>query len=82
MATLLFFGRLADTFGTGQTVTDLPEDVTDTARLRTWLDTTHELAGTLLEPTIRIAVNDEIVAEPAPLNNGDIIAFLPPVGGG
>ena len=82
MATLLYFGRLSETLGTSSQMLLLPPDVADTAALRTWLDTTYELDGAMQEASIRIAINDEIVAEPAPLSDGDTIAFLPPVGGG
>lgn len=82
MAQLLYFGRLMDTLGTPQETIALPATVRDTAALREWLDADRVLGGTLLEKTVRLAVNNEIVAEPHPISDGDEIAFMPPVGGG
>ncbi|MEO0983172.1 MAG: molybdopterin converting factor subunit 1 [Pseudomonadota bacterium] len=82
MARLLYFGRLSDVTGHAEETRDLPSDVADTAALRRWLDADHAADGALLEASVRLAVNSEIVMDPAPVSNGDEIAFMPPVGGG
>jgi molybdopterin converting factor subunit 1 len=82
MATLLFLGRLADSLGQTEQSCDLPPNIRTSTHLRAWLDERHDLNGVLLEPTVRVAINDEIISDPAPLSNTDVIAFLPPVGGG
>lgn len=82
MANLLFFGRTADLAGAGQSVQALPRHIGDTAALRAWLDKEKQACGAFLETSIRIAINSEIVTEPAPVCNADEIAFMPPVGGG
>ena len=82
MATILFFGRLSDTVQISAEIRALPETVTSTTHLRTWLDTAHNTGGALLEKTIRIAINNEIAHEPAAIKDADEIAFMPPVGGG
>lgn len=82
MAQLLYFGRLMDTLGTGEETIALPATIRDTAALRRWLDEGRGLDGALLEKTVRLAVNSEIVNDPHPVSDSDEIAFMPPVGGG
>lgn len=82
MAQLIFFGRLADIVDRPSQMIDLPGDIQDTQALRVWLDTRQSTGGALLEKTVRIAINSEIVVDPAPVSNADEIAFMPPVGGG
>lgn len=82
MARLLYFGRLTDTTGTAHQTVDLPSSIADTAALRQWADAEHGGSGILLEDTVRLAINNEIAEEPAPVSNTDEIAFMPPVGGG
>lgn len=82
MAKLLFFGRLADIVGQPSQSVCLPGEIEDTLALRAWLDTRYSTRGALQEKTVRIAINSEIVVDPAPLTNADEIAFMPPVGGG
>ena len=81
MAKLLYFGRLTDITGTSSETLPLAE-ITTTTALRKALDDTYGASGALLEPSVRIAINNEMVAEPATVNDEDEIAFMPPVGGG
>jgi molybdopterin converting factor small subunit len=39
-------------------------------------------AGALDDVTLRTAVNKHYVSEPVPLDDGDEVAFIPPVQGG
>lgn len=82
MAQLLYFGRLMDTFGAAEETITLPPNVRDTHALRQWLDNERSLDGIVLEKTVRVAVNSEIVNDPHPVSDSDEIAFMPPVGGG
>ncbi len=82
MATLLYFGRLSDVTGKPSEELQLPDEVSTAGELRLWLDQRFEANGTLLEPTVRIAVNSEISFDADPIRDGDEIAFMPPVGGG
>ncbi|MEO0884168.1 MAG: MoaD/ThiS family protein [Pseudomonadota bacterium] len=79
---ILYFGRLIDVTGKSEETHAVPNTVTDTSQLRDWLDSQYGATGALLENTVRIAINSEIVAEPAPLSGAREIAFMPPVGGG
>lgn len=82
MAKLLYFGRLSQTTQTDTEIRALPKTVTNTAELRIWLDQIHNTDGALMEPTVRIAINNDIANEPTKISDEDEIAFLPPVGGG
>ncbi len=81
--TLLLFGRLKDAFGTDRL--DIPDGVVTAADLRARLaDQNPDLAEMLLAPSIRIAINQELVADEqnASLMSGDEVALLPPLSGG
>ena len=82
MATLLYFGRLSDVTGKASEDLQLPDGVGTAGELRIWLDQRFEADGSLLEPTVRVAVNSEISFDSDPIRNEDEIAFMPPVGGG
>ena len=82
MVQILYFGRLSDVTGTSGEAITLPPDVRDTLALRHWLDETKATNGALLEQTVRLALNNEIVEGPQPVSDGDEVAFMPPVGGG
>jgi len=82
MAKLLYFGRLTDITQTSAETLGIPDRIKSTDDLRTWLDKHHTANGALLEGTVRIAINNEFVQEPAAFQQTDEIAFMPPVGGG
>ena len=82
MAILLYFGKLQDVVGHPRESYQLPSDIISTVSLRAHLDQKFDLNGALLEKTVRLAINGEIVSEPSPVSNSDEIAFMPPVGGG
>lgn len=76
---LVFLGRLEDAAGTAERDVDAAPSLT---ALLDALDPT--LAAVLAGDKVKIAVNGHIVADRAvcALNDGDEIAFLPPVSGG
>ena len=82
MATLLFFGKLQDVVGKASDILTLPDTVSDTIELRTYLNEQFQLSEALSPASVRVAINSEIVTDPFPIKDGDEIAFLPPVGGG
>ena len=80
---ILLFGRLKDAFGAASI--PLPAGVVTAAALRTSLaEANPELAEMLLSRSIRIAVNQILVANEAtaPISASDEIALLPPLSGG
>lgn len=72
---IAFFGRLRDAAPPGP----VPPGIGDTGALRAWLGRGRP---ELLDPSIRIAVNDEIIVGDRPVGGDDEIAFLPPMSGG
>ena len=61
MTDILYFGRLSDVTGKPSENIELPSDVSHARDLRTWAEARFEAEGVFLEPTVRIAVNGEIV---------------------
>lgn len=81
--TVLLFGRLKDVFGAASIA--LPDGVGTAAELRARLaEVNPDLAEMLRAKTVRIAVNQEMVADEAAtlVSAGDEIALLPPLSGG
>lgn len=81
--TVLLFGRLKDAFGASSLA--MPEGVGTAAELRVMLATENPaLAETILAKTVRIAVNQEMVADEVGtrISEADEIALLPPLSGG
>lgn len=82
MAKLLYFGRLSDITGAAEETVSLPDSISTAGDLRRYLDLRFEAQGALLEPTVRIAVNNELCFDTTVISETDEIAFMPPVGGG
>lgn len=82
MARILYFGRLSDLTGAAEETLSLPDAVSTAGELRQFLDLRFEANGALLEPTVRIAVNNELCFDTMAITEADEIAFMPPVGGG
>lgn len=76
---ILFFGRLQDAAGRQEMTVDLPADVRDAGAVRRWLG--GDLPD-LCDSRVRMAVNDQLVSNAACVEDGDEVAFLPPVSGG
>ncbi len=72
---ILFFGRLGDVAPAGP----VPPGIRDSDALRAWLGRDRP---ELLDSSVRIAVNDEMILGNRRLVEGDEVAFLPPVSGG
>jgi molybdopterin synthase sulfur carrier subunit len=76
---LTFFGRLRDSVGVDQLDCSLPADVGDSESLRVWIG--GEFPA-LLDPKVRIALDDVLVNGAYPIAEVGEVAFLPPVSGG
>jgi molybdopterin converting factor subunit 1 len=78
--TVRLFARLRDLAGTGE----LTRDVSAPATVQTvWNALVAEMPSLLeYERTMSVAVNAEYARMAASVNDGDEVAFLPPVSGG
>ena len=76
---IVFLGRLADAAGERTRSVDLPRGIDDVDALRSWLGA--EVAA-LLDPSVRMIVNDTLATRGQPLAPDDEVAFFPPVSGG
>ncbi|HAY46885.1 MAG TPA: molybdopterin converting factor subunit 1 [Gammaproteobacteria bacterium] len=76
---ILYFGRLAETVGVRQAELDLTGGDALLETVRQQLISSHPA---LDDPTIRIAVNQTLANENLTINDGDELAFFPPVSGG
>ena len=76
---LTFFGRLRETVGAGEIDRSPPANVVDCESLRAWISTEFPA---LLDPKVRIAIDDVIALGSAPIAGAREVAFLPPVSGG
>lgn len=84
MLNILYFARLKETLGQGAERIDLPAGVADVAGLTAWLRARggvweQELAS---NRPVRVAVNQDMARGDTRVNDGDEVAFFPPVTGG
>jgi molybdopterin converting factor subunit 1 len=80
---VLLFGRLKDAFGASSI--EMPEGAGTAAELRALLISANpDVAETLRSKAVRIAVNQELVADEAGtrITHADEVALLPPLSGG
>lgn len=75
---VLYFAALREARGLSEEVVDT--EARDGRTLYNDLSRSHSL--TIGVDSIRFAVNDEFVSFDHRINNGDVVAFLPPVAGG
>jgi molybdopterin synthase sulfur carrier subunit len=80
MVTVKFFAQLREIVG----VESVQASANDLAQLFVVLEQTldSEVCAQLRANNVRVAVNQDIVSANTPLNDGDEVAFLPPVTGG
>ena len=81
---VLLFANLREQVGTGVEVVDLPDSASTVAGLRMHLMRRGGAWNEVLADmkVVRVAVNQDMAAANAPLNQGDEVAFFPPVTGG
>lgn len=84
MVKILYFARLREAFGTGSEDVPLPAGIRTASDLAGWLRERGEPWRTELAPSrpVRMAVNQEMADGEYPVNDGDEVAFFPPVTGG
>ena len=84
MITLLYFARLREAFGKASEQLVLPAGASTLESVRALLAArggawAHELAA---GRSFRAAVNQSVATPATPVNDGDEVAFFPPVTGG
>lgn len=84
MVTLLYFARLRESLGLSSEQLELPAPVTDLRSLTEWLGRRGENWQQELTAsgTVRMAINQNMTNLDAKVQDGDEIAFFPPVTGG
>ena len=83
MVTISYFGRLRESLGVKSDEIDLPVDARDANALREILAAQYgEVGQVLLEPCVRVVINQVICPWSHPIFKGDEIAFIPPMSGG
>jgi len=78
--TIRLFARLRDLAGSGELVRDVPHPATVQTVWRALVAEMPDLGA--YERTMSVAVNADYARMTAAVNEGDEIAFLPPVSGG
>lgn len=76
---LSFFGRLRDAVGAGECERAVPPHIVDSEALRRWIG---EEYPALLDPSVRIAIDDVLATGAVLIKGASEAAFLPPVSGG
>ncbi|MCG6886293.1 MAG: molybdopterin converting factor subunit 1 [Proteobacteria bacterium] len=83
MIRLCYFASLREALGTADEQVELPGDIDDLAGLTRWLQGRNDTWGQALADTrLHVAINQQIVVTNAAVNDGDEIAWFPPVTGG
>lgn len=83
--TVRYFAALRDRMGRSEEVLDTAElgaAIASPAALVDWLRERDGGAEALIEPSVRVIINDEIRPRDHALADGDVIAFCPPFSGG
>ena len=78
--TIRLFARLRDLAGSGELVRDVPHPATVQSVWKALVDEMPALGE--YERTMSVAVNADYARMNASVNEGDEVAFLPPVSGG
>lgn len=76
---LRFFGRLRDAVGADEFDSPVPQHIADSEAMRRWVG---EEYPALLDPSVRIAIDDVLATAAVSLAGASEAAFLPPVSGG
>jgi molybdopterin synthase sulfur carrier subunit len=81
---LKYFASLRETLGAGETLDWSPTADASAGALRAWLRARSEAHAAALAPgrAVRVAIDQVMADEAAPLHDGAEVAFFPPVTGG
>ncbi len=81
---VLYFARIKESVNYSTEDVDLPADVSTVTALKHFLAERGETWAELFngKQTVRAAINHELVDDMMAINEGDEVAFFPPVTGG
>lgn len=83
MINVIFFARIRDQLGVDQIRIPLPAGVNSLLQFTAHLIATHpSFAGIIDQPTVLVAVNQAFAQPHTRVEDGDEIAYFPPVTGG
>lgn len=83
MISILFFARIRDELGISDLSLELPDGVRNVAQLTDALIQANPgFRSALTQPSILYAVNQEMATPVTTVEDGDEIAYFPPVTGG
>lgn len=77
MISILFFAQLQESMGQSQM--EVPLEGKTVAEVKTWLEKEYPL---LSLAQVMTAVNEEFARDQTIVNEGDQVAFIPPISGG
>ena len=82
--TLKYFASLREALGPGEVLEWTPSGAPTAAALRAWLGARSDAHAQALAPAraVRVAIDQALASETAPLHDGAEVAFFPPVTGG
>ena len=82
--TLKYFASLREALGAGGALDWTPDVEPTAAALRAWLRTQSDAHAQALAPgrAVRVAIDQVLADDSAPLRDGAEVAFFPPVTGG
>lgn len=80
--TIRYVAALRDRMGRAEETLDLAEPVRDSEGVIACLRERDPAAEALVHASVRVIRNDAIVPRPAPVADGDTLAFCPPFTGG
>ncbi len=78
---ILYFGGLREAVGIAEEALDLPATIRTVGQLATHLAGRHE-GYAARTACVRLARNEAFADDDEPLEDGDVIALIPPVAGG
>ncbi len=82
MVTIRYFGKLQDNFPRACEEIALPRAVKTASDLRHFIATRTQGGDCVLASSVRIVINQRLQSWLSPVQDGDEVAFIPPVSGG
>jgi sulfur-carrier protein len=81
---VLYFARIKEAVNYSSENLDLPQEVFNITLLKNWLSSRGDVWSNLFngKQLVRAAINHELVDDMSSFEEGDEIAFFPPVTGG